>query len=148
MAICGELHCPKFAVHKFWQQGIHSCGQSICAPLDFPQVVRQHTLNKPVNYEHKLHHRASHQGQGDLPVCQSAVVLLSCGLLHRAEANTHHLLIQVVLHTTFGPLDIELWPKEAPMVRAAYPCRLLSAELAPATVHQVWQSAPSNCQRD
>ena len=45
------------------------------------------------------------------------------GLLRSTKAHTHHLLSQVVLHTTFGPLDIELWPKEAPMVRAADPCR-------------------------
>ena len=28
-----------------------------------------------------------------------------------------HLCDQVVLHTSFGDLDIELWPKEAPKVR-------------------------------
>ena len=41
------------------------------------------------------------------------------GFLHSTKAHAYHLLLQVVLHTTFGPLDIELWPKEAPMVIAA-----------------------------
>jgi len=27
---------------------------------------------------------------------------------------------QVVLHTSFGDLDVELWPKEAPKVSAAF----------------------------
>ena len=35
-------------------------------------------------------------------------------LIHHSES---HLCDQVVLHTSFGDLDIELWPKEAPKVR-------------------------------
>ena len=54
-----------------------------------------------------------------LTICQSASLCCPAGLLLSTNPHAHHLLLQVVLHTTFGPLDIELWPKEAPMVRTA-----------------------------
>ena len=71
-------------------------------------------------HEYAVCHRAPNEGKGkacDFPAA------LHVSHQHRVDQLLVSVL-QVVLHTTFGPLDIELWPKEAPMVQPTSECMM------------------------